>query len=262
MRAIIVDDEPLMARKFTRLASEIPDLNVVGQFADAEDALAFARNNEIEAAFLDVEMPGMNGIELAEQLRELRSDILIVPVTAHEGYLFEANQIGVDYYIVKPYTAEVLKTMMERLRLIAGRQSKDVFIRTFGRFVVLKDGKPVPLSGKAKEILALVVTQRGREISNEEIYRTIWEGRPCDNDSMGVYYNALKRLRTALVKAELSELLVPTVRGQMVDTGLFDCDFYEWKDRTMDVRSQFEGEFLSEYSWGEYIIGELVFGGR
>jgi len=260
MRAIIVDDEPLMVRKFVCLASGIPDLNVVGQFTDAAEALDFACDHEIEVAFLDVEMPGMGGMELARRLREVRDDIMIVPITAYEGYIFEANQIGVDYYVVKPYAAAVLEEMMERLRLIAGRQGKDVYIQTFGRFLVKKDGKPVPLSGKAKEILALVVTRRGREISSEEIYRTIWEDRPCDNASMGVYYNAVRRLRDALSKAGLSDLLFSTTRGQMVNTDLFDCDFYEWKDRTMDVRSQFEGEFLSEYSWGEYLIGDLVFG--
>ena len=258
MRAIIVDDEPLMVRKFVRLASDIPDLNIVGQFTDGEEALEFARGNEIEAAFLDMEMPGMDGTELVARLREVRPDMLVVPVTAHEGYVFEANQIGVDYYVLKPYTAAVLEQMMERLRLIAGRQGKDVYIQTFGRFLVKKDGRPVPLTGKAKEILALIVTRRGREVSNEEIYNTIWEGRPGDNDSMGVYYNALKRLKDALAKAGLEELLVSTAHGQMVDTSMFDCDFYEWKDRTMDVRSQFEGEFLSEYSWGEYIIADLI----
>ena len=259
MRAIIVDDEPLMMRKFVRLAAELPDLNIVGQFTDAQEAISFARDNEIEAAFLDMEMPEMGGVELAGHLREIRSDILIVPVTAHESYLFEANRMGVDYYVVKPYTADVLAEMMERLRLIASRQGKRVYIQTFGRFLVKKDGRPLPLTGKAKEILALVVTKRGREISNEEIYSTIWEGRPCDNGSMGVYYNALRRLKDALSKADLGDLLVSTARGQMANTDLFDCDFYEWKDKTMDVRSQFEGEFLSEYSWGEYLIGELVF---
>jgi len=258
MRAIIVDDEPLMVRKFVRLAAGIPDLNVIGQFTDAEDALAYARDNEIEAAFLDIEMPGMGGIELAGRLREVRSDILIVPVTAHEGYVFDANRIGTDYYVVKPYTASVLEEMMERLRLIAGRQGKDVYIQTFGRFLVTKGGKPVHLTGKAKEIFALIVVRRGREVGNEEIYSTIWEGRPCDNDSMGVYYNALRRLKDALAKEGLEDLLISTAHGQMVDTGLFDCDFYEWKDRTMDVRSQFEGEFLSEYSWGEYLIADLI----
>ena len=261
MRAMIVDDEPLMVRKFVRLTEGIADLNVIGQFTDAAEALAFARDNELEAAFIDVEMPTMDGIELVESLRKIRPGILIVLVTAHEGYVFEANRIGVDYYVVKPYTAAVLAEMMDRLRLLAGRQDKDVYIQTFGRFLVKKGGKPIPLSGKAKEILALVVTYRGREVSNEEIYCTIWENRPCDNDSMGVYYNALKRLRDTLAKAGLGNLLVSTVRGQTVDTSLFDCDLYEWKDGMMNARSKFEGEFLSEYSWGEYLMGELVFSG-
>ena len=148
---------------------------------------------------------------------------------------------------------------MGRLRLIAGRQGKSIYIQTFGRFVVKKDGKPVPLTGKAKEILALVVTRCGKEIGNEEIYSTIWEDRPCDNESMGVYYNALRRLRNSLEKYGLDDLLISTARGQMANTDLFDCDFYEWKDETMGFRSQFEGEFLSEYSWGEHLIGELTF---
>lgn len=258
MRAIIVDDEPLMLRKFVRMTEDIPDLEVVGQFEDPEEALAFAIENDVDVAFLDIEMPGMDGIELAERLREVRGDMLIVPVTAHEGYIYESNRIGADYYVVKPYTVQVLQTMMEKLRFLAGRQDKDVYIQTFGRFLVRKDGKPVTLTGKAKEILALVVTRRGKEISNEEIYSTIWEGRPCDNASMGVYYNALKRLKQSLEKAGLEGLLVSTAHGQTVDTDLFDCDFYAWKDRTMDVRSSFEGEFLSEYSWGEYLIGEML----
>ena len=255
MKAIIVDDESLMARKFARLAESIPDLDVIGQFTDPAEALAFVRGNEVDAAFLDIEMPGMNGMELAGQLREIRQDMLIVPVTAHEDYVYEANQIGTDYYIVKPYTQAVLEAMMDRLRLLASRQGKSIYIQTFGRFLVRKDGEPVPLTGKAKEILALVVTRRGKEISNEEIYSTIWENRPYDNSSMGVYYNALKRLRDALAKAGLEGLLVSTARGQTVNVDLFDCDFYAWKDGVSDEKSAFEGEFMSEYSWGEYLIG-------
>ena len=175
MRAIVVDDEPLMARKFMRLADSIPDLDVVGKFFDGDSALSYVKENDIDAAFLDVEMPGMDGIELAQKLRELNKDIIIVPVTAYEGYVHDYNRIGADYFIVKPYTKQVLETMMERLRLIANRQGKDIYIQTFGRFLVKKNGKPVPLTGKAKEILALVVTRRGKEISNEEIYCTIWE---------------------------------------------------------------------------------------
>lgn len=257
MRAIIVDDEPLMVGKFMRLTAGIPDLDIVGRFNGAEEAIGFMDENDVELAFLDVEMPGMDGIELAIRLREIRPDMLIVLITAHEAYIQESNRIGVDYYIIKPYSTAVLETMMDKLRLLANRQRKDIYIQMFGRFLVRKGGVPVPLTGKAKEILALVVTRHGREISNEEIYRTIWEDRPCDNVSMGVYYNALRRLKQSLARAGLDGLLVSTARGQTVDTDLFDCDYYAWRDRILDVRSSFEGEFLSEYSWGEFLMSEV-----
>ena len=258
MRAIIVDDEVLMVRKFIRMTEDIADLNFVGSFTNPEEALLFARDNQIDVAFLDIEMPGMNGIDLARHLRELRGDVIIVFVTAYESYVHESNVLGADYYLLKPYSKAMLLNMMDNIRLIAQRQSKDVYIQTFGRFLVKKNGRPIALTGKAKEILALVVTKRGKEISNEEIYRTLWEGRPYDNDSMSVYYNAVRRLRKSLEKEGLEGLLVSTSRGQMVDTSLFDCDYYAWKDNRKDNRSTFEGEFLSEYSWGEYLIGELL----
>lgn len=198
-----------------------------------------------------------SGLELAGKLRDIRDDIMIVFITAHDEYIHEANEINSDHYIVKPYTEETLINVMEKLRLLSARQHKDIYIQTFGRFLVFKKGKPVRITGKAKEILALIVTRRGKEISNEEIYSTIWEGRPYSNSFMSVYYNALRRLNNALKAAEIRDILVSTPRGQTVDTALFDCDYYAWKDKNADPRDLFEGEFMSEYSWGEYILAAL-----
>ncbi|MBQ1501403.1 MAG: response regulator [Firmicutes bacterium] len=258
MRAIVVDDEQLMLKRFVRLSADIADINIVGQFECAADALAYAKENPVELAFLDVAMPMISGIELAKELRELRSDILIVFVSAYDEYIWDFNQIGGDYYIIKPYSRETLKMAMERIRLLAHRQRKELYIQTFGRFLVVKDGQPLALSGKAKEILALVVTRRGKEISNEEIYSTIWEGREYSNVNMGVLYNALRRLKHALEKEGYADLLISTSRGQMINTALFDCDYYAWQDKNMDMRDKFEGEFLSEYSWGEYILADIL----
>ena len=258
MRAIIVDDEPLMLRRFARLSADIKDFTIVGKFESAQKALAFAAENDFEAAFLDVAMPITNGVELAKELRKIHPDLIIVFVSAYDKYLWDFNQIGGDYYIIKPYEKETLEMMMERIRLLAQRQQKKLYIQTFGRFVVLKEGKPLPLTGKAKEILALVVTRRGKEISNEEIYTTLWEDRPYSNVEMTVYYNALRRLKTALKKEEVSELLISTPRGQMINTDMFDCDYYAWQDKNMGARDRFEGEFLSEYFWGESILAGLL----
>ena len=258
MRAIIVDDEILMIRKFKRYSEHIDDLELIGEFDNGEQAIEFVKNNPVEVAFLDVEMPVMNGIELARELKKLRKDIIIVFVTAFDEYIAESNKIGGDYYLIKPYSEVILEIMMDKIRILCRRQNKTVFIQTFGRFTVKKDDIPIRLTGKAKEILALIVTKKGKEISNEEIYSTIWENRPYSNSNMVVYFNALRRLKERLKEAGIEDLLISTARGQMVNIEVFDCDYYAWKEKSIEKENQFEGEFLPEYSWGEGILANIM----
>lgn len=258
MKTILVDDEPIMLSSFVRNSRDIPGLNIVGKFQFPEEALHYAKENPVELAVLDIAMPEMNGLELAKRLREIYPQLLIVFITAYDEYVQKSNELNADYYIVKPYKRETIEQMAKRMLLLAGRLKKEVTLQMFGRFMVYKNGVPVPLSGKAKEILALIATKRGKEISNEEIYSTIWENREYSNVQMKVYYNALKRLKDTLEKEGLSELLISTTRGQLLNTAMTDCDYYEWQDKNSAPDNRFEGEFLSEYSWGEYMLGSIL----
>lgn len=169
MRAIIVDDEQIMLRSFMRLSKGISNLNVIAQFENPEEALLFVQENAVELAFLDIKMPGMNGIELAVKIREICPSILIVFISAYDEYIRDSNLIGGDYYIVKPYKKETIEMMMQKMQILSKSLHKEIYIQMFGRFNVLKNGVPIALRGKAKEILALVATRCGKEISNEEI---------------------------------------------------------------------------------------------
>lgn len=258
MRAILVDDEPIMLRSFIRNSADIPQLDVVAQFQSAEEALSYARENTFELALLDICLPGMNGIELAVRLREIHPGLLVVFISAYDDYIRSSNEIGGDYYIVKPYKKETIQMMVEKMSVLSKRLYKDIYIQMFGRFNVLKNGVPIKISGKTKEILALVASRRGKEISNEEIYATVWENREYSNENMKVYYNALSRLRNALEKADAEDLLLSTHRGQMLNTDICDCDYYAWLDKNEEGRDRFDGEFLSEYSWAEPILAKIL----
>lgn len=257
MKTIVVDDEQYMLKSFRRNCEGIDSICIEGEFMYPEDALQYAKENAVELAVLDISMPQMTGIELAGELRKIRPDILIVFISAYDNYLRESNEIGADYYIVKPYKKETVRQMAQKMELLSKRLQKDIFIHTFGRFTITRSGKPVPLTGKSKEILALIVTRRGKEISNEEIYSTIWENRPYGNVEMKVYYNAVARLKKTLAEEGLSGLLISTTRGQIINTEMFDCDYYDWLDRR---EGKFNGEFLTEYSWGEDILAEMMDG--
>lgn len=260
MRAIIVEDEPLMIEAFLRLSKEIDDLKVVRTFESAEEAIEFSKNQSFEIAFLDIELPGENGIECAKILRKNMPELLVVFISAYDDYLREFNQIGGDDYIVKPYRKETIENTMEKMRFLVQRQRKSIYVQMFGRFTVKKNGVPIPLQGKAKEILALILVKRGRELSNETIYSTIWEDREYSNQNMKVYYNALKRLRDSLKKYGIENIIFSTSRGQIANLDIFDCDYYAWLDNKSEQDEQFEGEFLTEYSWGEYILADIICG--
>ena len=191
-------------------------------------------------------------------MREIYPKLLVVFISAYDEYLRSFNEIGGDYYILKPYRKETIQMMAEKMSLLAGRLRKSVYIQMFGRFNVLKDGVPLKLTGKTKEIFALIASRRGKEISNEEIYSTVWEDREYSNEHMKVYYNALSRLKRVLGDAGVGNLLLSTYRGQMLNTSMCDCDYFAWQDKNIDSNSKFEGEFLSEYSWGESILAGIL----
>lgn len=75
---------------------------------------------------------------------------------------------------------------------------------------------------------------------------------------MTVYYNALRRLKSALEQEGIEDLLISTKNGQKVNTEMFDCDYYMWLDNIKDERVLFDGELLSEYSWGESVLAEII----
>ena len=176
MRVMIVDDERLALRQFLMETENMPGVEVAGAFTNPLEALAFMKEHPVEAAFLDIEMPGMNGLVLAEKLREIREGLVVIFVTGYEQYTLDALKVKADYYLIKPYDRKELGDALERARLLSARQKKRVQIRTFGRFEVYIDGRAVYFpNSKAKELLALCVDHRGGTVTLEEAADKLWE---------------------------------------------------------------------------------------
>ena len=152
---MIVDDERLVLRQFALETEDVPGVDVAGAFTNPLEALQFRRENPVDAAFLDIEMPEMSGIVLAEKMREIMPDLVVVFITGYEQYTLDALKIKADYYLTKPYDTKDIREVLERAKLLSARQKKRVYIRTFGRFDVFIDGQAVYFSNtKAKELHA------------------------------------------------------------------------------------------------------------
>ena len=199
MRVMIVDDERLALRQFVMETEDIPDIEVAGAFSNPLQALEYLKENPVEAVFLDIEMPELNGIILAEKMRELYPDLVVIFITGYEQYTLDALKVKADYYMTKPYDSRDIKEVLERAKLLSARQRKRVYIRTFGRFDLFIDGKAVYFSNtKAKELLALCVDHRGGAVTIEEAADKLWEDRIYDSRVKNLYRKAVMQIRQLL----------------------------------------------------------------
>lgn len=99
MKCIIVDDEPLSRMGIQLLLEQYPDLEVVGSFNQAAPASAYLMLNPADLIFLDIRMPGINGIEFA---RSIGKDTMIIFITAHAEYALDSYEVEALDYLVKP----------------------------------------------------------------------------------------------------------------------------------------------------------------
>ena len=101
MRALIVDDEPLARDGMRLLLSEYPDIQLVGEAGNGTEALALVDLVEPDLMFVDVQMPGMSGIELAAALPEDRTPTIVF-ITAYDEFALRAFDVHALDYVLKP----------------------------------------------------------------------------------------------------------------------------------------------------------------
>ena len=142
MKIIAVDDEKI-ALKGLLLSIEkaAPNAEVFG-FRYASDAIDYMKTEHCDVAFLDIEMKGINGVELARALKEINPDINIIFATGFGSYRDVAFDIHASGYLIKPITVEGVKRELENLRRPVAPPRR-IKIKTFGNFEALYNGSPI-----------------------------------------------------------------------------------------------------------------------
>lgn len=116
IRALLVDDEAPARSELRYLLASQPGVEVVGEAASAAEALDLARALAHDVVFLDVEMPGLTGLEAAPLVRERTGPPAVIFVTAHERYAIDAFAVEAFDYLLKPVDPDRLLRVVERLR--------------------------------------------------------------------------------------------------------------------------------------------------
>jgi two-component system LytT family response regulator len=177
MRILACDDERIPLELLTEAIREArPEAELIG-FSDPAELLAFAEHSRADVAFLDIQMYGITGLELAKRLKDIMPDINIVFVTGYSQYAGEAFHLRASGYVMKPTTKEMIEEELEHLRNpVAEKHTTRLQVQCFGNFEVYSEGIPLHFEfSRSKELFAYLVDRRGAAVNTGELCSVLWD---------------------------------------------------------------------------------------
>ncbi len=118
MKILCVEDENLAIEKFKSIINEIKGIESLQCFKNSIEAIEYVKENPIDVAFLDIVLPNMGGIELGKRILETQPEAEIVFVSAYEKYALRAFDLGALGYVLKPYSAEEIEKLINKVKKI------------------------------------------------------------------------------------------------------------------------------------------------
>ena len=252
MKILAVDDERIALEGLVKAISEVmPNAELKG-FRYPEEAFEYAKSERIDVAFLDIEMSGKSGVELAEKLLELNPNMNVIFSTGYGHYRDVAFDMHASGYLVKPITVEKVKKEMLNLRRPI--EEKKLKIKAFGNFEVAVNGKPLDFKyRKAKEMLAYLVDRNGATCSVGEMMVALFE-----EDGHEPYFKSIRKDLIDTLTREGVEGVLLLQRGMIgLNKNLIDCDYFDYLDGKISLKQSYHGEYMSQYRWSEITHAEL-----
>jgi len=271
MRAIIVDDEPLILQRFEKMLKELQIFKDIVCFHDYESLNFYSKRHTIDVAFLDIEMPEKNGVMLAQELQSKHKNIKIVFITGHDRYAVKAFEIYALDYIMKPITRERLHNTIQRLMqnmTIETTNSPTIetsILNCLGELHYVNHGKnkKIPLekwrTKKAKELFLYLVHNRNKVINRDTLIELLWPETDLEQARVNLY-SAIYQIRRTIHAYEMNVNITRVNDGYKLDLQniLIDVDLFEQAAATLpkeicsDTLDTYIA-FLSLYT-GDYLI--------
>lgn len=243
MKIIIVDDE---LRALQLFLIDLIGLDLEYKFfKDDETAvMKYVIAEKPEAAFLDINMPGINGINLASELIAAKPSIKIVFTTGlnlSEKDLPPEVALNTLGFLYKPYDNNKLLYLLSEI----ADKARKMTVKTFGSFDCFIDDRIVRFSSsKSKELFALLIAYNGKILTMNDAISQIWPDVDLDKSKV-LYRDAVWRLRKTF--SELHFECIDFKRACLVlnKTNIV-CDYWNY---ISELSQDYNGEFLKNYDW-------------
>ncbi|WP_083485021.1 response regulator [Paenibacillus ihumii] len=280
MKVILVDDERLALDYLERQLNKLGQVKLLGKYTNPLIGKEQILQQDVDVIFLDINLPEINGIELAEQILEKKPDIHIVFVTAYNEHAVKAFELNALDYIVKPIVAErlalTIKRVRSRMELASKQQEASSKKNEYIRLNVLKqvtiETSPGQFSmmqwrtSKAQELFLYLLQHRGQLVRKSALIEMLWPEYEMDK----VYsqlYTAVYHIRKTLEPLGERFQIANATEGYILKIQNVIIDAEEWEsklvslwppnseriDKCAEAIRMYTGHYLQEYDywWAE-----------
>lgn len=262
MRILCVDDEPLMLKMLEMAIRDAkPDADITAHKKQS-DLLEDARKNGCDIAFLDIHMRGMNGVELAKELKAVNPKMNIIFVTGYSEYAGQAMSLHASGYIMKPVTKEKIEAELSDLRFpIVPKSNALLRVQCFGNFdVFLPDGSHMRFERqRSKEVFAYLVHRQGSSCTTREIAAALFEDEPFDKKQQNHVQQLIHAMIKNLKESGAESAVVRSYNALAVNPEVLDCDYYRFKELDAGAVNSYQNEYMSQYYWADFLYDEEMY---
>jgi two-component SAPR family response regulator len=245
-----VDDEKLILDDTVSKCREMPQIREVEGFTRPAEALAWLEQNAVDLVLLDIDMPGMNGLEMAATIKEKWPEISICFLTGYSKYAVDAFSVRATGYLLKPVSKKRLEEEVSYALSEKKRLTGHIVVQTFGNFDLWVDGKLVGFRmAKCKEILAYLIDKHGTSVTRAEISAMLWEDRLYNRKLQKQLDVYIRSLRETLRDYNIEEIFEMQKGSLRIRPEQITCDAYLFFDGDSEIVNSYRGEYMSAYSW-------------
>lgn len=281
MKVILVDDEPLALKYLERqlLKLDTLSIDVIGTYTNPYEGRNEILARDVDIVFLDISLPELNGIELAEQLLEQKPHLCIVFVTGYHEYAVTAFELNAVDYIVKPVQMDRVAKTMERLRSrIASRPEevmephRNIWMTMFRQVMIEQPNEQGQFAllhwrtTRAQEIFIYLLQHRGQLVRKSALIDMLWPEFDMDK-AYPQLYTAIYHIRKTLEPFDTRFQITNTTEGYVLNIEGVQLDIEEWENWLMsnpsvsaesieghiEMMKLYTGDYLQEYDywWAE-----------
>ena len=255
MRAIVVDDEIYMLENLEEAVTASQDIEQTEAFSSCSAALAYASENPVDIAFLDINMRGIGGLGLAEKLMQIHPQCKIIFCTGYEEYAVTAFKLHVSGYLMKPITPEAVQKEIDHIKGIKAEENM-LTIKCFGNFEVLYNGEILPFKRTmAKELLAVLVDRQGTSMTVKQLCAVLFPDNTDDTKNSAYVRQLIMELKNTLRAVGAEDVLQHETPYYRIDTKQVKCDYFSFLE---SGKPGFYGEYMTQYSWAEDTCAMLL----